>query len=55
MVQLWDTTLNPKQRTLKQVSIDSVRNDRVFSMLMGDEVPPRRSAFIETMLQVCEY
>ena len=46
-VQLWDTTLNPEQRTLKQVSIDSAAEaDRVFSMLMGDEVPPRR-AFIE--------
>tara|TARA_B100000902_G_scaffold400059_1_gene475357 strand:+ start:8896 stop:10845 length:1950 start_codon:yes stop_codon:yes gene_type:complete len=45
--QLWDTTLNPLQRTLKQVSIDSAAEaDRVFSMLMGDEVPPRR-AFIE--------
>ncbi|MAR39921.1 MAG: DNA topoisomerase (ATP-hydrolyzing) subunit B [Flavobacteriales bacterium] len=46
-IQLWDTTLNPDQRTLKQVSIDSAAEaDRVFSMLMGDEVPPRR-AFIE--------
>jgi len=46
-VQLWDTTLNPEQRTLKQVSIDSAAEaDRVFSMLMGDDVPPRR-AFIE--------
>ena len=45
--QLWDTTLNPDHRTLKQVSIDSAAEaDRVFSMLMGDEVPPRRS-FIE--------
>ncbi|MFQ3332815.1 MAG: DNA gyrase subunit B [Thalassomonas sp.] len=45
--QLWDTTLNPEYRTLKQVTIDNaVEADRVFSMLMGDEVPPRR-AFIE--------
>ena len=45
--QLWDTTLNPEFRTLKQVTIDNgVEADRVFSMLMGDEVPPRR-AFIE--------
>ncbi len=45
--QLWDTTLNPEYRTLKQVSIDNAAEaDRVFSMLMGDEVPPRR-AFIE--------
>jgi DNA gyrase subunit B len=45
--QLWDTTLNPEYRTLKQVTIDNgAEADRVFSMLMGDEVPPRR-AFIE--------
>jgi len=45
--QLWDTTLNPEFRTLKQVTIDNAAEaDRVFSMLMGDEVPPRR-AFIE--------
>jgi len=46
--QLWDTTLNPEYRTLKKVTIDSAAEaDRVFSMLMGDEVPPRRE-FIET-------
>ena len=46
-IQLWDTTMNPEFRTLRQVSIDSAAEaDRVFSMLMGDEVPPRR-AFIE--------
>jgi DNA gyrase subunit B len=46
--QLWETTMNPMTRTLKQVTIDSLSNaDGVFSMLMGDEVPPRR-AFIET-------
>ena len=45
--QLWDTTMNPEFRTLKKVSIDSAAEaDRVFSMLMGDDVPPRR-AFIE--------
>ncbi len=45
--QLWDTTMNPEFRTLRQVTIDSdVEADRVFSMLMGDEVPPRRE-FIE--------
>ena len=45
--QLWDTTLNPEYRTLKKVTIDNAAEaDRVFSMLMGDEVPPRR-AFIE--------
>lgn len=45
--QLWDTTMNPEFRTLRQVTIDSnVEADRIFSMLMGDEVPPRRE-FIE--------
>lgn len=45
--QLWDTTMNPEFRTLRKVVIDSgTEADRVFSMLMGDEVPPRR-AFIE--------
>lgn len=46
--QLWDTTMNPGTRTLKQVTIESAAEaDRVFSMLMGDEVAPRRE-FIET-------
>ena len=46
--QLWDTTMNPATRTLKLVTIDSsAEADRVFSMLMGDEVPPRRD-FIES-------
>jgi DNA gyrase subunit B len=46
--QLWDTTMNPEQRTLRRVTIEEggVEADRVFSMLMGDEVPPRRK-FIE--------
>lgn len=45
--QLWETTMNPATRTLRQVTIDSVvEADRVFSMLMGDDVPPRRE-FIE--------
>ena len=45
--QLWSTTMNPETRTLKQVSLESAAEaDRIFSMLMGDEVPPRRE-FIE--------
>jgi DNA gyrase subunit B len=46
--QLWDTTMNPNTRTLKQVTIESAAEaDRIFSMLMGDEVAPRRD-FIES-------
>jgi DNA gyrase subunit B len=46
--QLWDTTMNPDTRTLKKVTIESAAEaDRVFSMLMGDEVAPRRE-FIES-------
>ncbi len=45
--QLWDTTMNPENRTLRQVTIENAtESDRIFSMLMGDEVPPRRE-FIE--------
>ena len=45
--QLWQTTLNPEKRTLRLVTIDSAAEaDRIFSMLMGDDVPPRRE-FIE--------
>jgi DNA gyrase subunit B len=45
--QLWDTTMNPSNRTLRRVTIDNAAEaDRIFSMLMGDDVPPRRE-FIE--------
>ena len=45
--QLWTTTMNPEGRTLRKITIDNAAEaDRVFSMLMGDEVPPRRD-FIE--------
>lgn len=45
--QLWSTTMNPEHRTLRQVTIENAADaDRVFSMLMGDEVAPRRE-FIE--------
>ncbi|MDD5314990.1 MAG: DNA topoisomerase (ATP-hydrolyzing) subunit B, partial [Bacteroidales bacterium] len=41
--QLWDTTMNPDNRILRQITIDNAAEaDRIFSMLMGDEVPPRR-------------
>ncbi|MHB9056290.1 MAG: DNA topoisomerase (ATP-hydrolyzing) subunit B [Paludibacteraceae bacterium] len=46
-VQLWDTTMNPENRTLRQVTIENAATaDHVFSMLMGDDVAPRRQ-FIE--------
>ncbi len=45
--QLWETTMNPETRILKQITIENAAEaDRIFSMLMGDEVPPRRE-FIE--------
>ena len=45
--QLWSTTMNPEQRTLQQVTIENAAEaDHIFSMLMGDDVPPRRK-FIE--------
>jgi DNA gyrase subunit B len=46
-IQLWDTTMNPEFRTLRQIQVDNgTEADRIFSMLMGDDVPPRRE-FIE--------
>ncbi|HOG37144.1 MAG TPA: DNA topoisomerase (ATP-hydrolyzing) subunit B [Paludibacteraceae bacterium] len=45
--QLWDTTMNPETRTLRQITIENgAEADRIFSMLMGDDVEPRRN-FIE--------
>ena len=43
--QLWSTTMNPETRTLRQVTIESAAEaDHIFSMLMGDEVPPRENS-----------
>ena len=47
-IQLWDTTMNPATRTLKQVTVDnSEEASNMFTMLMGEEVPPRKK-FIQT-------
>ena len=46
--QLWDTTMNPAARMLKRVTIDdAVEADRIFSVLMGDDVEPRKQFIIE--------
>jgi DNA gyrase subunit B len=46
--QLWETTMNPANRVLKQINIADVEDaDATFTMLMGDEVPPRKH-FIQT-------
>ncbi len=45
--QLWETTMNPENRVLKQVTIqDAHETDLIFSMLMGEEVPPRKKFII---------
>jgi DNA gyrase subunit B len=52
--QLWETTMNPKTRILKKVNIeDAVEADKTFSMLMGDEVGPRRE-FIQKNAHIAE-
>ena len=46
--QLWETTMNPETRTLKQIAVeDAEEADKMFTMLMGEEVPPRKK-FIQT-------
>ncbi len=52
--QLWETTMNPDTRILRQVNIENAAEaDRIFSMLMGDEVPPRRE-FIERKMRITQ-
>ena len=53
--QLWDTTMNPEMRTLRRVTIENGGEaDRIFSMLMGDEVPPRREFIDANALSVTD-
>ena len=51
--QLWGTTMNPEQRTLLQVKVqDSVDTNEIFTILMGDEVEPRRDFIVNNALDV---
>lgn len=56
VLQLWNTTLDPKRRTLLKITVKNIAESReIFSVLMGNNVFPRRSFIIDNMLKITNY